>query len=63
MKPPTGQGFGHVVITRMSSDPRTQTYIERRMDAGRSKQEAIRALKRHVARELYHKLQQRSLAP
>lgn len=53
----------HVVITRMSCDPRTKTYIERRTDAGRTKQEAIRALKRHVARELYHKLQQRPVAP
>ena len=36
--------------------PRTQTYIERRMSEGLSKREAIRALKRYIARDLYHSL-------
>jgi transposase len=43
----------HIVITRMSSDPRTAVYVERRTKEGRSKKEIIRILKRYVAREVY----------
>jgi transposase len=43
----------HVVFTRMVNDPRTQHYIERRMKDGRTKKEAVRCLKRYVAREVY----------
>jgi transposase len=32
----------HIVITRMSSDPRTRTYVERRTKEGKSKKEIIR---------------------
>jgi transposase len=46
----------HVVITRMACDERTRTYINRRLDEGRTKQEAIRCLKRYIAREIYHQL-------
>ena len=40
----------HIVITRLASDPRTQAYLERRVKDDRSKREAIRMLKRYVAR-------------
>lgn len=43
----------HIVFTRMVSDPRTRHYIERRMKDGRTKKEAIRCLKRYVAREVF----------
>ena len=46
----------HIVITRMSSDLRTRSYVERRTKEGRSKKEIIRVLKRYVAREVYHYL-------
>jgi len=46
----------HIVITRMACDERTRTYINRRLDEGRTKQEAIRCLKRYIARETYHQL-------
>ena len=46
----------HIVITRLVSDPRTQAYMERRVKDGRSKSEAIRMLKRYVAREVYRYL-------
>jgi transposase len=46
----------HIVITRMSSDPRTRAYVERRTKEGRSKKEIIRILKRYVAREIYYYL-------
>ncbi len=46
----------HIVITRLASDPETQAYLERRVKDGRSKSEAIRMLKRYVAREVYRRL-------
>lgn len=52
-----------IAITRMSHDDRTRTYIAKRLDGnnhdrdhGDSKREAIRALKRHLCREIYHQL-------
>ncbi len=45
-----------IVLTRMSSEPRTRTYVERRLAEGRSKPEIMRVLKRYVAREVYRYL-------
>lgn len=42
-----------IVMVRMSCDPRTRAYVERRTKQGRSNREIIRCLKRYVARELY----------
>ena len=46
-----------IVITRLASDPRTQRYVERRCKDGLTKTEAIRCLKRYVAREVFYYLQ------
>ena len=46
----------NIVITRLRSDPRTQTYMRRRLGEGRSKSDIIRVLKRYVAREVYRHL-------
>jgi transposase len=46
----------HIVITRMVSDPRTREYIARRTKDGQTKKEAIRCLKRYIAREVYNNL-------
>jgi transposase len=46
----------HIVITRMSSDPQTRAYVERRSKEGKSKKEIIRVLKRYVARQMYYYL-------
>jgi len=43
----------HIVITRMVYDPRTRDYIDRRVKEGKTKQEAMRCLKRYIAREVY----------
>ena len=51
----------HIVITRMVCDQRTRTYIARRIDEGRTKKEAIRSLKRFIAREIYHHLPRHQL--
>ena len=45
-----------IVITRMSSDPRTGTYVARRREEGRTTGEIVRMLKRYVAREVYKQL-------
>jgi transposase len=51
-----------IVITRMVYDPRTRDYIERRMKDGLTKKEAIRCLKRFIAREVYNCLPHQQLA-
>jgi transposase len=45
-----------IVFTRMSSDERTQHYVERRLAEGRSRAEIMRILKRYVARETFKHL-------
>jgi transposase len=45
-----------IVMTRMSNDPRTRAYVERRRIEGRSTREIMRILKRYVAREVYRHL-------
>jgi transposase len=51
-----------IVICRLSHDPPTRRYLERRLAQGKTKTEAIRCLKRYVARELYHRLPQEPVA-
>ena len=46
----------------MVCDPRTRDYIDRRMKDGRTKKEAIRCLKRYIAREVYNHLPGQQLA-
>ena len=43
----------HIVLTRMVYDPRTTEYIDRRKKEGLTKKEAVRCLKRYVAREVF----------
>jgi transposase len=42
-----------IVITRLSYDTASRQYLQRRCAEGKTKTEAIRCLKRYVARELY----------
>ena len=42
-----------IVLSRMSFEPRTRAYVERRLTEGKTKTEIIRCLKRYVAREVY----------
>jgi transposase len=51
-----------IVITRMVYDPRTTDYIERRVKDGLTKKEAIRCLKRYIAREVYNCLPHQQFA-
>lgn len=42
-----------IALVRMSSDPATRDYVERRTKEGLSKREIIRCLKRYIAREVF----------
>jgi transposase len=46
-----------IVLTRMSGDERTKTYVTRRRDEGKNTAEIMRCLKRYVARETFKHLQ------
>ena len=45
----------------MSTDPRTRDYIARRVKDGKTKSEAIRCLKRYIAREIFKALPRTAL--
>lgn len=49
-----------IAIGRLRTDPRTQAYIEKRRNDGLSKLEALRCLKRYIAREVYFLLRNRN---
>lgn len=42
-----------IVIVRLRSDQRTRDYVAKRLTEGKNKTEAIRCLKRYMAREIY----------
>lgn len=48
-----------IVIGRLRTDPRTKAYVQRRIAEGHSKLEAIRCLKRYIAREVFNLISQR----
>ena len=51
-----------IVFVRLSHDPNTRAYLERRLKEGLTKREAIRCLKRYVARDLYRHLPREKVA-
>jgi transposase len=51
-----------IALTRMSWDPDTRAYVERRTKEGLSKREVMRCLKRYIARELFADLPQQMLS-
>jgi transposase len=42
-----------IVLSRLRWDPRTRSYLNRRIAEGKTRREAIRCLKRYAAREIY----------
>ena len=48
-----------IAIGRLRSDPRTQAYVAKRIAEGHSKLEAIRCVKRYIAREVFSLIRQR----
>ena len=49
-----------IAIGRLRTDPRTKAYVAKRIAQGHSKLEAIRCLKRYIARELFTLIRQRA---
>jgi transposase len=47
-----------IALVRMSCDPRTRDYIARLTERGKSTKEAMRCLKRAIAREVFHLITQ-----
>jgi transposase len=45
-----------IALSRSNHDPRTRAYLRRRTAEGKTKREALRALKRHLSRSLYKRL-------
>lgn len=45
-----------IAIIRRKHDPATRAYLDRRISEGKTKREALRALKRHISRELFKRL-------
>lgn len=45
-----------IAIVRLSSDPRSRDYLARRISEGKTKKDALRALKRAIAREIFRHL-------
>jgi transposase len=52
-----------ILVTRRRAHPPTIAYIERRIQEGKSRREAIRCLKRYLARNLYRLLENGSPLP
>jgi len=48
-----------IAIGRLRTDPRTKAYVARRIAEGHSKLEAIRCVKRYIAREVFSLITQR----
>jgi transposase len=42
-----------IALTRLRCDPRTRNYLDRRTTEGKTRREAIRCIKRYIAREIY----------
>jgi transposase len=45
-----------IALTQISHDPRARAYLERKRETGKSHRDAMRCLKRHLARVVYKKL-------
>jgi transposase len=51
-----------IAIVRLGTDARTRAYVDKRVSEGKSKTEAIRCLKRYIAREVFAALPQPAAA-
>ncbi|SDU09617.1 transposase, partial [Nitrosomonas ureae] len=49
-----------IAIGRLRIDARTKEYVEKRLTQGHTKLEALRCLKRYIAREVYYTLRKRN---
>ena len=49
-----------IAIGRLRIDAKTKEYVEKRLSQGHTKLEALRCLKRYIAREVYYTLRKRN---
>ena len=52
-----------IAITRARIDPETQAYLERKRAEGKTNREALRCLKRHLARHVHRLLSMPPVTP
>ena len=52
-----------LAITKILNDPRTAIYLAKQRASGKSNKEAIRCLKRHLVRRIYHLLKDPNSVP
>jgi transposase len=50
------RALSSIALTRMSHDPETRAYVERRRSEGKTPKEIRRSLKRYIARQVYRRL-------
>ena len=50
------RALSSIALTRMSHDPETRVYVERRRAEGKTSKEIKRLLKRYIARQVYRRL-------
>ena len=50
------RALSSIALTRMSHDPETRVYVERRRAEGKTPKEIRRSLKRYIARQVYRRL-------
>ena len=50
------RALSSIALTRMSHDPETRAYVERRRSEGKTPKEIRRLLKRYIARQVYRRL-------
>ena len=55
--------FYMLAIIRIAHDPRTAVYLQKQRAKGKTKREAIRCLKRHLVRRVYHILRDPNRVP
>ena len=51
-----------MALTQARMDPRARAYVERRQREGRTKRDAVRALKRHLSDVVYQQLRHDAIA-
>ena len=49
-----------IAIGRLRTDNKTKEYVDKRLTQGHTKLEALRCLKRYIAREVYYILKKRN---
>ena len=49
-----------IAVGRLRTDERTRAFIDRKMSEGHTKTEAIRCLKRYIAREVYYVIKEQN---